>query len=257
MSAHRFFLISPLPERSGAPVTAPLDDADLHHAVDVLRVKAGEEIELVEPQGSRGWRVRVVSATRQALLVEPVGPLEFHDGPRIVLFQGLAKGEKMDSIVRQAVELGAHAIAPVLTEHTVVRLDARKRAQRTERWRKIAKAAAEQAHRERIPEVRDPVPLAAVVPEFGDYDAVVVLWEGWRGPGLVRVLEPLSGRVGVRVALVVGPEGGLSATEVDRLTDGGATPATLGPTILRTETAASAALVLAGHALDPDASPDE
>ncbi len=249
MSAHRFFLTDALPAGEGA-VAAPLSLADLHHARSVLRIAEGEQIELVEP-GGVGWRVRVVSSGAEGVAVERVERLEraeqpFH--PQITLVQGVAKGEKMDAIVRQAVEVGAVEIVPVLFERSVVKLDAKKRADRGMRWRRIAKSAAEQSHRDTVPLVHDPATLEEALPAIAAHDGVIVVWEEARGQGLTAGVASWATEPGVRVALVIGPEGGLSATEVERLQELGAIPVTLGATILRTETAALVALALAVHA---------
>jgi len=243
VSAHRFFLDAPIPcAASGTRVSLPMTDADLHHLANVLRVRPGEVIEAVEPGGSAGWSMRVesVADTVEATVLEA---LVAAPSPRVTLVQGVAKGDKMDAIVRQAVEIGATEILPVLTSRSVVKLDGRKRAERGERWRRIAKSAAEQAHRDSVPLVHDPAPLGDALGELVGYEAVVVLWEDARGTGLRSAIEALADP-SARVAVVVGPEGGLAAEEVAALEAIGATVVTLGANILRTETAALVALAL-------------
>jgi len=242
--AHRFFLAGPLGGEPGEPL--PLSAEDAHHAVRVLRVTAGERIEIVEPGGAV-LCAAVVSADDAGVSATVLGPVD-DDGsrlPRVTLFQGVAKGDKMDDIVRMAVEIGAEAIVPVMTSRTIVRLDADKRMARGERWQRISKSAAEQAKRASVPGVEAPIDFAEAVVLLSAYDRVVVLWEESRGSDLAEGLSDLRGRPEVRVALVVGPEGGLSAEEVDALVAGGAVVATLGPTVMRSETAAVVSLALA------------
>ncbi len=246
MSAHRFFLTAPLPASSG-PVALPLSAADLHHAASVLRVRAGEQIEAVEPGADSAWLVRVVEVSPAALIAEPVERLVAVHHPHITLVQGVAKGEKMDAIVRQAVEVGATEVVPVLTQRSVVRLDGAKRAAKGERWRRIAESAAKQAHRIRVPLVHDPLPLAEAYPLLAEHDGVVVLWEDAAGTGLKAAVESWVRSADARIALVVGPEGGLSHDEVDALAARGARVVTLGPGILRTETAAVVAVALLAY----------
>lgn len=244
MSAHRFFLSGPLaPATEGTRVVLPLSPDDAHHLADVLRVREGEVVEVVEVGGQTAWRVRIeaVSPQVEGTLVEQLARVTH---PRVTLVQGVAKGEKMDAVVRQAVEVGADEIVPVLMERSVVKLDAAKRAQRGERWRRIARSAAEQAHRDAVPVVHDPATLAEVMPLLAGFDEVVVLWEEARGAGLESALSSWVAAEHPRVAIVVGPEGGLSAEEVAALEALGATTVTLGPHILRTETAALIALAL-------------
>jgi 16S rRNA (uracil1498-N3)-methyltransferase len=253
MSLHRFFLTAPLADND--PALLPLSDADAHHAVAVLRVRAGEEIEVVEPAPvSALWRVRVVEVAaddeRGWLVAERVTQLASRPvGPFVTLFQGVAKGEKMDVIVRQAVEVGAAEIVPILSARSVVKLDERKAAERGSRWRRIAESAAKQSHRLRVPDVSDPIRFADALALLSAYDAAVVLWEEHRGRGIASVLASVGRAEGSRIALVIGPEGGFSAEEIASLEGSGVVPASLGPTILRTETAAVAALAIAVHEL--------
>lgn len=248
MSAHRFFLTVPLPDGDG-PVIAPLSSADLHHAVSVLRVRPGEQLELVEPaEEAGGWLAEVVSADASGVTVLRGAHLLRSYQPRVTLVQGVAKGDKMDLIVRQAVEIGAAEIVPVLTARSIVKLDERKRAERGERWRRIAESAAKQAHRDFVPAVADPVPLSDALSQLAGYDAVVVLWEDDKRRHLRAAVESFLPGRDARIALVVGPEGGLAAEEIAALEEIGAVTSTLGDSILRTETAAMVALALVLHA---------
>lgn len=248
MSAHRFFLTQPLAD--GDPVRVSLSPEDLHHAVTVLRVRPGEQLEVVEPGVQAVWLVSVVSAGPEGIEARRLERLARTAHPRVALVQGVAKGEKMDAIVRQATEVGADEVVPVFTSRSIVRLEGRKRAERGERWRRVARAAAEQSHRDSVPLVHDPAPLREVLPLLAAFDAVFVLWEEESRPaGLLTALEAWDGGTDPRVALVIGPEGGLAAEEVAALRDIGARSVSLGPTILRTETAAIVALSLAVYGL--------
>jgi 16S rRNA (uracil1498-N3)-methyltransferase len=246
MSAHRFFLKAPLAENPTASL--PLSEADVHHAVDVLRLRVGEVVDVVAPD-AKVWRVRVTAATRDGVFAEVLEEVATARLPHITLLQGVAKGDKMDDIVRQAVEVGAEQIVPVLTARSVVQLDERKAAQRLERWQRVALAAAKQAKRTSVPHVAQPVRLREALAELAGFDGAVVLWEEAAGEGIVSAVRRCAASPDAKIALIVGPEGGLSAEEVEALVAVGATPATLGPNILRTETAAIVALALAIAAL--------
>ena len=250
MSRHRFFVASSLPETSDA-VAIPLSEADTHHALNVLRVQPGEEIVVVEPHG-RARIVQVVSVATGGLTGTLVGELAPPSEPHITLVQGIAKGSAMDQIVQHAVELGAERIVPVLTERTVVRLEPGKAAARAARWQRIAEGAARQSQRSRVPLVATPATLAEVTPLFAEHDLAVVLWEESDSDSLAAVLtrEGINEtRPHARVALVVGPEGGLSAGEVGALTAAGAVVASLGGAVLRAETAALVAMTLVAQSL--------
>lgn len=247
MSAHRFFLTGPLADGVESPLE--LSAADVHHAVDVLRLRVGEQIDVVEPS-ARVWRVAVTQVGADGVWGEVLREIPAVASPHVTLFQGVAKGEKMDAIVRQATEVGAERIVPVLTARSVVQLDARKRIDRGERWRRVAQAAAKQAKRTSIPAVADPITLREASGELAGYDGVIVVWEeSAGGPGIDAAVRSFAPEPDSRIALVVGPEGGLTAEEVEALGALGAVSATLGPTILRTETAAVVALSLAVFAL--------
>ena len=259
MSRHRFFLDEQLPGAGdGEAVGLPLSAADVHHAVSVLRVHAGEELDVVEPGGSV-WHVRVTDAGPDALSATLLRRIasECTDRGLVTLVFGVSKGSKNDDIVEGAVEVGAARILPVITARSIVKLDAGKVAERGARWRRVALAAAKQSKRASVPEVQDPAPLEATLRELALYDLVIVAWEesdvserGVRDAvAHVRAAAAPSADAAIRVAVVVGPEGGLAAEEIAALEAIGAIPVTLGATILRAETAAVVATALVIHEL--------
>lgn len=249
MSSNRFFLDTAIPEGS-RPVRAPLSPADLHHAKDVLRLGQGDEIVLVEPDG-RVWHALVVEAGPDGLLVEPGEPAEGVSPYRVTLVQGIAKGSKVDLVIEKVTELNVEAVMPVFTERSVVRLDDEKRRARGERWRRVAHAAAKQSQRSTVPRVADPVALREALDTLSGFDVVLVVWEGASatGPGIGEALDEAGATAASRVALVVGPEGGLTAEEVYALEDAGARAVTLGETVLRSETAGMIAVALCVYEL--------
>jgi len=151
--------------------------------------------------------------------------------------------------VEKAVEIGVEAILPVMTERTVVRWDEAKRAERGERWRRVARAAAKQSQRVFVPQVADPTELSDVLASIAEYDATIVLWEEYGGVGLREVMESLSLGPDPHIAVLVGPEGGLTEDEVRVLEDKGARIASLGGNILRSETAGIVAAALCVYEL--------
>jgi len=256
MSRARFFLTSEQELVEGATVALRLSHDDARHAARVLRIAPGEQIDVVTPSGT-AWRVEVQDVTRDSVAARPVELLAPVRHPHIALFQGVAKGDKMDAIVRQAVEVGAAEVVPVMTARTIVRLDPRKRVERGDRWRRVAESAAKQARRACVPAVSDPVDMTGALRLLGEYDFVLVLWEEHTGRLLLRQLRDVFSTPDVRVALIVGPEGGLAPDEVATLESAGALAVSLGPSVLRTETAAVVALGIAAavaHEVDSDGS---
>jgi 16S rRNA (uracil1498-N3)-methyltransferase len=228
-----------------SPCTLSLSAADLHHAVSVLRLSAGAEIAVVEPDGS-AWRVRLTESGLDGLVGEKVERLGESLARRITLVQGVAKGAKVDLVVEKATELNIEAVMPVLTERSVVRLDADRAHSRGERWRRVALAAAKQSQRTTVPAVADPVPLSEAYHTLATFDIVLLVWEGASatGRGIGQALDEAAATQASRIALVIGPEGGLSTEEISALEASGARPVTLGDTVLRSETAGIVAAAL-------------
>ena len=254
MSRHRFFLAAPLIDpRVGAVVVAPLSADDARHAVRALRLRVAEEIDLAEP-GGVVWRVRVAAVEGDVVTVELLETLATVPEPDVTLVFGVLKGSKNDDVIEGAIEVGVGALQPVLFERTVVRMDAAKCAERGDRWRRVAQAAAKQAKRSCIPLVADPVPGSELRSLLRAFDTVLVAWEDADGAGVASQLAHAQlahaqTASNARVAIVVGPEGGLSAGEVSAFEAAGALTCTLGPTILRAETAAVVATALVVHEL--------
>ncbi|MEW5785909.1 MAG: 16S rRNA (uracil(1498)-N(3))-methyltransferase [Bacillota bacterium] len=232
---HQFF-------KEGAALAAgqemSLDADDLNHACRVLRLRKGSPVTVADGRGSAFFGVisSINPHDARVLLVEPAPPAE--PSLRLTLLQALAKGEKMDLIVRQAVELGAARIIPVLTERSIPRLPAGKEDGRLERWRKIARVAAAQCRRSVLPAVEPVHDFAQALGLLAGATALVP-WEGETDYGFNEMLDRRS-PADRAVLLFIGPEGGFSRAEVEALSGAGARTVHLGPRILRTETAAAA-----------------
>lgn len=257
MSLHHFFLEGQVLAEEAEPVfPLRLAPDDARHA-RVLRLAAGEHVAVVDAAQDY-FECEVVSFDDALPQVRVARHLDAPGAsPQVVLVQGLAKGDKMDMVVRHATELGVAAFVPAACERSVVRLDARKAAARAERWRSVAKSAAMQSGRRDVPEVRDPLPLSEACALLCGATAVLVCWE--EAPGTAHLDEALGAALAdllmppedARVAVVVGPEGGLAPAEVEALLacNPRASLVTLGPTILRTETAGVVAPALVLHEL--------
>lgn len=256
MSLPHFFLNDQVIAGEGAAeFPLRLSDGDLKH-VRALRLEPGEHVAVVD--GARDYfECEIMGFDGQVPLVRIAQHLDEPERPTVVLVQGLAKGDKMDTVIRHATELGVSAFLPLACERSVVRLDAKKGAAKAERWRAVAKSAAMQSGQVGAPEVAEPAGLAEVCAALAQATAVLVCWE--EAPGTARLEEALASglaRAGMlpedaRVAVVVGPEGGLAPREVDALLacNPRASLVSLGPSILRTETAGIVAPALVLHEL--------
>lgn len=237
--ARRFFATGPLPVSGVLPLT----EGDVHHIRAVLRLQPSESIEVVSTDGVWRYAVTSVGEHVSGTRVAPIAPGPAV--PRVTLAQALAKGDKVDTVVRQVTELGVARIVPFVAARSVVRLDADKSAARAERWRRVAESAAKQARRADVPEVSEPVALLDL-PGLLAGSVVLVCAEGAPdAPGISQTLSALAALPEGGVAVIVGPEGGFEPGEVAALTDAGAIAVSLGPTILRTETAGVVAVALA------------
>ncbi len=226
----------------------PLSTSDRHHFRDVLRLGAGDAVVVVDPSGVE-YRVRIGSFVEHGVVADrmetaPTPAEEGHPVPEVWLVQGLAKGSRLDDVVRAATEIGVTGVAPFTSERTVVRLDGPKASRRAERWRRIATEASKQSRRNAPLRVLEPMPLAEAVTASGA-EGLVVLWEEHEGRGLGEAVDA----VGRPLAVAVGPEGGLSSDEVRMLEGMGGVTCGLGRTILRTETAGPIAAALALYEL--------
>ena len=215
---------------------------DVNHIKNVLRMRPGEEVAVSNGIDGKEYRCGILALEEDCVRLE----LRFikEDGvelpAKIYLFQGLPKADKMELIVQKSTELGAAAIAPVAMIRSVVRLEGKDAAKKTERWQKIAREAVKQCARVSAPEVRLPRKLSAMREELNALDVLIVPWEDARGYSLTafhREHPEIHD-----LAIVIGPEGGMSADEIARMKDCGCQSVTLGPRILRTETAGLCAL---------------
>lgn len=214
--------------------------SDARHIRDVLRLHAGEVIEVVDPEGVIS-DVEIVNFSDEKVTGKVIKSYrQQEDLPKVFLFQALPKGSKMDDIVRQSVEVGVTGIFPILTERVIVKVEPEKAAKKVERWQKIATEAAKQSHRTFIPKVSPILPFSKALAQLRGFDKIIVFWEEERAQLPYEVLDASA----KRVALVIGPEGGLADSEVSSLKGIGAKIVTLGESILRVETAAPVAIAL-------------
>ncbi len=217
-----------------------LSPEDSRHIVRVLRLGPGELLELSAP--SAVFRCRILTAAPEAVELLAEGQSERSAEPPLELWllQGMPKADKLEFVIQKAVELGAHSIVPLKCQRSIVRLEGAKAAAKRERWQKIAAEAAKQCRREHVPEVLPLLSPAEALAALPPDTLLLVPWEEEMQCGLRQLLRERPRAA--RVAVVIGPEGGLAAEEAALFRAAGGETVTLGPRILRTETAALAAL---------------
>ena len=213
-----------------------LEGTAASHVTRVLRLRAGAALTLFDGRGGE-YAARIEALRRDAVLVEVGEHRDVdHESPlAITLLQGISRGERMDWVVQKATELGVRRLVPVATERSVVRLDERQAANRSRHWRAIAIAACEQCGRNRVPEIDDPVSFDRLQERLLKGGLRIVL----TADGNLRIGDLLPAET---VAVLIGPEGGLTEVEHRQALEAGFLALRLGPRVLRTETAAVAAL---------------
>lgn len=205
------------------------------------RLRPGDPLTLFDgADGIASARLERVDKRGATVRIEAVGEGGVEAPLRLTLIQGMGKGDAMDLVVQKATELGVAAIAPVYTANSVVRLKGERAVRKHGHWQRVAVSACEQCGRNTLPRIEPPAPLSEVIDGLRGESGVVISADA--GHGLNALAERASGHL----ALAVGPEGGFSDDELDRLTKAGWSACHLGPRVLRMETAALAALTALG-----------
>lgn len=211
----------------------------------VLRLRVGDELTLFDGCGTE-YEGRIREATTKSVLVEVLGSKrpDREPGRQVFLAQALPKGNKMDFIVQKAVELGCARILPFTSSRTVPAPDSQSGERRIRRWRKIAMEASRQCGRIEVPPVDPIAPFERVLEVLGSCGGYL-LWEG-----ADRRLRELTPGAGGPIAIAVGPEGGFTADEAHKARAADLEPVSLGPRILRTDTAGLAGLSIVLYRLE-------
>lgn len=210
---------------------------DAQHIRKSLRMKEGEELTLVSPDGTE--HLCVIRNLSENVEVEAISakPTEQEPSVKVTLYQGLTKGDKMDFIVQKAVELGVTEIVPTLTDRCISRPDEKSMNKKILRFQKIALGAAQQSRRGIVPEVKPMLTLKEAAEKAKSDDVSIVFYEGG-GKTISSLLKDNP----KTVSIFIGSEGGFEESEIEYLVNAGAVNATLGKRILRAETAPLAAL---------------
>ena len=218
--------------------TVELVGQDAVHIGRSLRLKVGDAVLLCDGKSTEyDTVIENVTASAVTLRVESVRPSKAEPSVAVTLYQGLPKGDKMEWIIQKAVELGVTRIVPVETARSVARLG-EKADKKQARWQAIASAAAEQSGRGALPEVAAPRAFKEALADMAG-EPLIVCYEGGGQPLPALVSPDMK-----RLSLFIGPEGGIAPDEMEALTGIGGQAASLGPRILRCETAPLAALAV-------------
>lgn len=234
MIKHRVYQDQPL----AVGRTIELDQRAAHHLLRVLRLRAGERLALFNGDGGEYTaRLEVQGKRASACIVEHASS-EMQRGPAVDLIQSVSRGDRMDWSVQKAVELGVNRIVPVYSERSIRVLDDKREQKKMQHWEGVIISACEQSGRCRLPALESPLGLNGYLAQR-DRGIPGFVLDPVADRSLVAALAPCD-----RLELLVGPEGGWTAEEVEAALAAGFTAATLGPRTLRTETAGLAALAV-------------
>jgi 16S rRNA (uracil1498-N3)-methyltransferase len=238
-----------------APVTAGkrvvVEGSAVNHITRVLRLRSGDALTVFDGSGGEfGARIAEFRKDAVVVAVEEHRPLDRESPLTLTLAQGISRGERMDWIIQKATELGASKIVPLFTKRSMVRLDERQAERKIQHWRAIAVAACEQCGRNKVPELVTPIDFFDVLP--ADSSGATRLLLSPTGDLRIEDLQAVDGlNVGKgaskAITVLIGPEGGLEDVEQEAALAAGFKAVRLGPRVLRTETAAIAALTIIQH----------
>lgn len=222
---HRFFA-----ERVEGEL-AHLAPEDARHASRVLRLTAGDTVVLFSDGGL--WQAELVSVSPEDVVARLTDQLpDTEPRLRITLYQGIPKSDKMDMICQKNTEIGVASIVPVAMKRCVSAISSKDAPHKIDRWQRICREAAKQSGRAVVPQVEEPLSFPAFLSRLSSHQLVLVPWEDASGCGMTAIHSRYPDVTDI--AIVIGPEGGMEAAEVEAMN---AVPITLGRRILRTETA--------------------
>ncbi|MGE5629120.1 MAG: 16S rRNA (uracil(1498)-N(3))-methyltransferase [Solirubrobacterales bacterium] len=230
---HKFFV----PVENIKENMAVIEGDDVKHIYKVLRLEDGDTVCINDCIGAE-YIGEITEINKKEVLVKIIKRIEINNESPIdiYLFQGLPKSQKMDLIVQKATELGVKEITPVITERVVVKNEIGEY-RKMDRWNRIALEACKQSKRTMIPRVNSPVEFSYMLDLMNSMDLIIVPYENEEQKGLKSVMGKIEKSSIKSVAIVIGPEGGFEEAEITALKNSKGEIITLGPRILRTETA--------------------
>lgn len=221
-----------------------IEGDDVKHIYKVLRLNEGDKICINNCDGEEFLgEIEYINKKEVKVLILEKLAVNNESEIEVVLYQGLPKSSKMDLIVQKTTELGIRAVTPIITKRVVVKSEL-KEFKKLDRWNRIALEACKQSKRSLIPSINSPIDFDDLINELEEMDLVVVPYENQKGYGIKKLFNNVDKNKFRKVAIIIGPEGGFEDEEIEMLKKIGAEIVTLGPRILRTETAGFTCLSL-------------
>ena len=223
--------------------TAVIKGSDAKHIKNVLRLKAGDRIGLFDGTGNE-YEAEIIGFSPGAVEITTIRkyPTTTESPVQITVAQAFLKDKKMDSLIRPLTELGITKWFPFMAKRSVPTPDQKRLSARTQRWEKIAKEALKQCERGCIPEIGETISFEELLNRGKNFDLKIIFWE--KETRKIDIKLPTHKTQVKKILIVLGPEGGFSAEEIEKARENGFITASLGPRILRSETAAIAACTI-------------
>ena len=212
---------------------------DVKHINQVLRAKIGEELTICNLDTTLNYITTISQINPEYVMCDIQDCVKsfVESNVQVTIFQGLPKADKMEYIIQKNVELGVKKIIPVEMERSIVKFDQKTVEKKIERWQKISEVASKQSGRDIIPKIEIPTNIKKICENINEYDIVLVAYENEEDNTLKTELQKIKRTDNLKIAIIIGPEGGIDKKEILQLKEVGAKTITLGQRILRTETA--------------------
>ena len=229
---------------------------DVKHIKNVLRKRVGDKLNIGNNENCKNYLCEIIYIHEKQIDCRILEETEENNESniKVTVFQGLPKTDKMELVIQKSVELGVYDITPVEMQRCVVKFNEKDKIKKINRWQKISEVASKQSGRNIIPQINPIIKTKDICNLCGEYDIVLVAYEKEENNTLKEELKRLKvlEKEELKIAIVIGPEGGISIEEIDMLKESGIKTVTLGKRILRTETVALSVLSIVMYELEKD-----
>ncbi len=234
--------------------TISIQNEDVNHIKNVLRAKINDKIDICDYNTSKNYICEIVKIEDKKIECKIIKKVESNVESKIKvsIFQGLPKADKMELVIQKSVELGAFDITPIEMKRCVVKLNEKDKTRKIQRWQKISETAGKQSGRDIIPQINNIINVKKLCEKFGEYDLILVAYENEKENTLKQELKKIKNikKEEIKIAIIIGPEGGIDNEEIEQFKSYNAKIITLGNRILRTETVALNMLSIIMYELD-------
>lgn len=212
---------------------------DVNHIKNVLRLEIGENICICIKEKEKSFNCKILDLDKNKVRCEKLEEIleTTETNTYIHIFQGLPKADKLEFIIEKCTEIGVKEITPVAMKRSIVKLDEKDKAKKLIRWQKIAEVAAKQSKRDTIVKINNVINFQNIFEKITDYDILLVAYEEETQRNLKSILKSLKNKENIKIAVLIGPEGGIDENEMKLCKDNNFISVSLGKRILRTETA--------------------